>query len=741
MTTEPKLKKQHEPSLPNTANLADEFNARFTSQWVGLLLALMMLMTPAMGVPSEELIQDTLKSAIVALFSLSAAMFLLWRMLHKPSKLVWHQLLWLPILLAFYALISMIWAHTYLAGVEAVRWFVFSIIMLLCLNLRLEDSENRLVWGIHLGVTIASVWTVLQFFFDFNLFPQGPNPASTFVNRNFFAEFAICALPYSLYLLLIEKHLQKSVILAISIGLNLAALMMTGTRSALFALIFFALLLTAIYIRHRKDMALPTEKRRRILLTAIVVLSTTLLLGLMPNGNPKLTAEFGPLNAIERSMGRTLSMAKAEEYITGSFSIRSVMWIATTRMVAKNPIFGVGAGAWEVQAPLYQKPGSQLETDYYAHNEFLQLLAEYGIAGWVFMAGLLTYFSRVAYKIWFLRTPSSAHRFLIHSAALASLLMLLIVSNAGFPWRMASTGALFAISLGLLAASDSDIHRNQKWLLRPLTLNAVETKLLLLIVSGCFILAIYLTQRAVNCERDLVRGIKLALTISKSGAPNDPYWDKAKGQMLALLRNGIEKNRHYRKLTPMAADELASWGDWKNAAWIWKSVLESRPNVVAIIANLSRASLEAGNMKEAEEYLARAKSLQPTASAVRTLDILLLERSGQDQLAGAELKALFRDGVVDYDLVYAAYLVGARTHDWPLMIQALELRIDHWPREAIDGWLKLGNIYAQKDEVKDEGKALRAYRAALDVTPIEVKDLTLGKIPARYRAMLLETTR
>lgn len=741
MNTERNRRKRPELSLAKPPELTNESNIGVTSQWVSLLLALMMFMAPAMGVPSEEVLQDTLKSAIIALISLSAAMVFIWRHIARRSVVAWHQLVWLPIGLTVYALASMTWSHTYLAGVEAARWFIFSIIMLLCINLRLEDSEDRLIWGIHLGVTVASLWTALQFLFDFNVFPQGPNPASTFVNRNFFGEYAICALPYSLYLLLKAKNDQMAFALAISIGLNLVALMMTGTRSALIALVILLLLLVSLYIKYHRQIGSIPLSQRRTLHAGLIILFTTLILGLIPNGNSKLTSEFGTLSAIERSTGRTLSIVKADEYTTGSFSIRSVMWKATARMAARNPIFGVGAGAWEVEAPLYQQAGSQLETDYYAHNDFLQLLAEYGIVGWLFIGFLLVYVAHASQKTWLTRIGRQQHQFLLRTAALMSLFMLMIVSNAGFPWRMASTGALFAISLGLLAASDSGINQGKEWLHSTRTLSETALKSLLIVGFGSTLLALHLTQRAINCERDLVRGIKLALTISKSGRPNDPYWDNAKQQMFQLLHNGIEENRHYRKLTPMAADEIASWGDWKNAAWIWKSVLESRPNVVAIIANLSRASLEAGNFREAQDYFERAKRLQPTAPAVRTLNVMILERSGQERLAASEIRQLFRDGMVDYDLIYTAYMIGARSHDWPLVIQALELRIDHWPREAVDGWLKLGQIYDAKLEVKDPIKALHAYRAALDVTPIQEKDITLSKIPTSYRSQLVIATR
>ena len=67
------------------------------------------------------------------------------------------------------------------------------------------------------------------------------------------------------------------------------------------------------------------------------------------------------------------------------------MWRDTLKMIIQNPILGVGAGAWEIEAPLYQEKGEVLETDYYAHNELLQLVAEYGVFGWLFLLITGTY--------------------------------------------------------------------------------------------------------------------------------------------------------------------------------------------------------------------------------------------------------------------------------------------------------------------------------------------------------------
>lgn len=92
----------------------------------------------------------------------------------------------------------MAWSHTYLGGVEAFRWFIFSAIVWLGINAAGKDQLPRLTIGIHLGATVAALWCMLQFWFDFRYFPQGPNPASTFVNRNFLADLsfsiAICCI-------------------------------------------------------------------------------------------------------------------------------------------------------------------------------------------------------------------------------------------------------------------------------------------------------------------------------------------------------------------------------------------------------------------------------------------------------------------------------------------------------------------------------------------------------------------
>ena len=733
MTKKNKRIKAH----PEPAFLPQAPESKLTpSSWSGLLLGLMMFMAPALGVPGQEMLQDTLKSIIIGMMALLTAGAHFWQQRARSDSYFWHRLIWLPLTLLAYALLSMVWAHTYLAGVEASRWFVFTLILWLGMNCSLQDIERRILPGIHWGLSVASIWTALQFWLDFDLFPQGPNPASTFINRNFFAEYAICALPFSIYLLTRAKPDRRAFWLAATSGLNLVALMMTGTRSALIALLILVLVLPVTLIKWRDKFAFFQWPSRIGISIGFIFLVTLLGLGSVATANDKLLAEFGPASPIERATNRTLSVARAEEYASGSFSIRSSMWQATGKMIAAHPLTGVGAGGWEVHIPSYQSEDSQVEADYYAHNEFLQILAEYGLAAWLFLGLLLAYLLYSTRKTWLDRSPNGRQVAPLRAFALSSLLMLMVVSNAGFPWRMAATGALFALTLSMMAASDAKLGyggqilvATGQWTLQKIRIAVVLTTVFLLI-------GIYICQRATRSELTLIQSVKLALTISKSGKPLHPYWNDTKQEMLKLVKEGIALNPHYRKLTPMVADELAAWGDWPNALWIWQSVLASRPQVVAIMTNVARAYLSAGDLPNAQLYLEKAQQIQPNALSVKTLQVTILGQSGNMALAREQAKALLAQGQVDYNLFYTAYDIGERTKDAPMMIQALRLRILHFPKSAIEGWISIGNIYDKEPGVQDKSAALAAFRQAVATTPRKGRNVTMNKIPPAYREQI-----
>ena len=413
-----------------------------------------------------------------------------------------------------------------------------------------------------------------------------------------------------------------------------------------------------------------------------------------------------------------------------------IMWKATTRLIGQRPLSGVGAGAWESEIPLYQAEGSQLETDYYVHNEFLQLVAEYGLVGWLFLLALAAYLLAAFWRTLLGKGPQAQAEAPWRAVFLCSLLSLMVVSNIGFPWRMATTGALFALCLAALAASDARLGSAAPWSAVRLAWRPVFSRAAAALAVAGLALAMHISQLAAVSEQKIVRATKLAMTISASGNPNHPKWDEARKEMLNLIREGVEINPHYRKITPMVADELARWGDWRNATWIWESVLSSRPYVVAILANVARGHTSMGNTDRAMEYLERAKKLQPRAAAVRSLEVILLSRAGQSARALELGREAIDDNVVDYDLANATFVLAWRAGDYALASKAMESRMTAWPASRAEGHVQLGNMYASG--AKDPDKALGAFKQAIALASDSERAALMAQIPPEYRARLTE---
>lgn len=702
---------------------------------VVLLLAAMMLLTPAVGVPHEFMLQDTLKSMVVAFGTLVAAWLLLWQNLRRSEPLQWQGVLWLPLLLMVYALGSMAWSHTYLAAVEAVRWFVFSILLWVGMNSLTRERVPMLVSGIHWGAVLAALWAALQFWLNLQLFPGGAPPSSTFINRNFFAEFVVCTLPFSLWLLVQARNSSEIALRAFFLAFNLVAIMMTGTRSALLALLILLLVLPAIVWLYRQQFELAHWRRRQAWLALAVLLATVAGLGSLPTSNPQIEGEQSGVTALQRSFFRATSLAEKGTYTKGSASVRLLMWKSTVRMIEAHPVTGVGAGAWEAVVPLYQVNDELLETDFYAHNEILQLLAEYGLAGWFFLLSLVAYLCLTAWRTWNDRSDAEQEEAPLRALTLACLLALLVVSCAGFPWRMASTGALFALALAILIASDVRLGIHGRFFALALPWSPRRARMLMMFVLACLVLAAYIAQQAAASERRLVMAAKLAATVSQSGEANHPRWDPVKAQILQLTREGITINPHYRKITPLVGDQLTFWGDWTNAIWIWESVVASRPYVPGMLANIARGYLQTGQPDKAAAYLERVQALRPNTPLVHSLEVAMLNSTGQQGQAIQLILQYLQEGSYDFDMLNIAYQLGIQTQDRPLALQALQLRNERWPMLAWDGWLKMGDIYALP-EVADDARALQAYRTAVAAVDEAQKEAVRQKVPPAYRARL-----
>lgn len=696
-----------------------------------MVLAGMLALVPMAGMPTELVLQDTLKSAILAAGTLGAAWVWWWAQREQAQVVVrWHGFLLLPLALLVYALGSMLWSHTYLAGVEAARWAVLSLLLWLGLQAAHPTTWMRLVWGIHWGALGASVWAAAQFWGNLDWFAQAAAPASTFVNRNFFAEYAVCALPFSVFALAQLHAPRWRQLMALSVAFNTVALMMTGTRSALTALLLITPVLAYTLWRYRGQLAWGQWSRASVGSVLLVGVLGVLVLGGLRSQQPETLGQ----TALTRSWLRTTSMAQPQEYTHGSFSERAVMWKGTARMVMGEPWRGVGAGAWEIYIPFYQGPAVSEEPDYYAHNEYLQLLAEYGwpVGGGV-LAVLLAYLLLAARNTWRLSCISAEAP--LRATALITLLALLVVSLAGFPWRLAGTGALMALSLALLAATDARLRLpDALGSGRVYCTTRAHRAMVVTLLLGS-VLALVITVQALRAEIYIVRSI-YALGQAKRHAPNDVATsERSRLQGIDALQAGLAINPHYRKLLSIPAQQLAALGDWPNTTLVLQHMAASRPHIANVWANLVLAHAELGQAGPGMDAWKELVRLQPDTPRTRALELLLLSRTGQETQAVQKLRGYFDQGVVEYDMTQLAYSLGLRLRQWDLAERGLRLRARTWPDTAADSYFRLGNVYVEAGE-GFEGQALAAFKQGWLEVPVEQKSNYKTQVPLPFRKQL-----
>lgn len=693
------------------------------------ILSGMMFLIPALGVPSELMLQDTLKSAVAAFGILTCALVFFWQKRQQNTSLQFHGVVWLPILLMVYALGSMIWSHTYLAAVEAIRWFLFSLIVWLSLNIFTKENIPTLIWGIHGGAVVASIWAALQFWFDLSLFPQYVSPASTFVNRNFFAEYIACTIPFSVWVLASMRQSYWLGLASLSISLNIVTIMMSSTRSALFSILVMIPILVLILYKYRQQLIFAAWNKTTKITVALLIMTSIAIMGSIKSGN-----DSKHTSAIQISLSRTASVTLPSEYTEGSVSVRTDMWKSTLKMISANKLFGAGAGAWEVQLPLYQPRNETEEKDFYPHNEYLQLISEYGLpAGGLFLAVLFAYLLKIFETTWKSKEETALQEVPLRAFTLTSLFALFLVSSVGFSWHLTSTCVIFSVCLGLLAGSDARLNIRRKFYITNLYWKPHFLNAMIIFLTGTILLAGYITAQAAQAEYKIVQSIQFGNSAKKLQAIGQALSTERKSLLISNMHDAIKINPHYRKLSTIVAEQLAANGDWGNAVWIWESVASSRPYVPLIWANIAQAYTQLGQYSKALDATRTALRLNKYTPGMRALEINLLGKLEKNEQAIQLLTNYFDQSNYDYSLTQSGYLLGLKTKDFPLAIRALELRNKTWPKQAADGYFRLGNIYA---EMQDDTKALESFRLGLRLVPSEEKDNFKNQVPEPYRDQL-----
>ncbi len=125
-----------------------------------------------------------------------------------------------------------------------------------------------------------------------------------------------------------------------------------------------------------------------------------------------------------------------------SFTARLDLWSATLRMAADHPLLGAGLGSYGSAFPRYQDSHPDLLAEH-AHADWLQLLAEGGVAGVLVALALAGAYLSVLFRV--LRRRRDAEPILLALGGLAGLVAFVAHGAAEFSLHVPANALWFAV--------------------------------------------------------------------------------------------------------------------------------------------------------------------------------------------------------------------------------------------------------------------------------------------------------
>ena len=208
-------------------------------------------------------------------------------------------------------------------------------------------------------------------------------------------------------------------------------------------------ILVAITILLVVGVALNGSLAGYLLIAPVIVASTLIVLPRRSRFRRPLaaTAGLGAVAAIAILATLSLGSVLISHNASTSFQSRSEILATTGKAVGDFMPWGSGLGSFAKVYRLYERPA--VVTDEYvvhAHNDYVELALELGVAGVVLIALFLAWWGGAVWRAW-KRSEVSPFAF---AGAIASATILLH-SLVEFPLRTAAMSVCFAMCLGLLA--------------------------------------------------------------------------------------------------------------------------------------------------------------------------------------------------------------------------------------------------------------------------------------------------
>ncbi|MGB0582298.1 MAG: O-antigen ligase family protein [Limisphaerales bacterium] len=438
---------------------ADEFCSRCI---FGLVVAILALGPLAMGgVRNEEF------TLIGGLIIAATALWLVRVWLNPDYRIAWPPMSWGVLVFLVYALARYPYADVeYTARDEIYRVILYALLFFVVVNNVSHRASNNLAYVI-VGVGVfMSLYALLQFMQGSDMVWSLVRPAQyagrgsgTYICPNHLAGYLEFAIPIALAYIFLgrAKYLQKN-ILAYSLLIMLGGLGATVSRGGWIATTVGLLLFVSVFIfRRGKRMA------------AIVLLVVLVIGGFLFITKTRI------------------SQQRLDEMVVNGkpVDMRLHIWESATKLWQERPWLGLGPAQFDHQFRRYRPHQLQLRPEF-VHNDYLNTLVDWGILGFLIVAGSLLAFFASSIRLWQDKKEdrkdignNASNRQALVLAVMIGMAAILLHSLVDFHFHIPAN-AMLAIGLMATVLAIGQTKENARFLTPGLPGKAVLTLILVL---------------------------------------------------------------------------------------------------------------------------------------------------------------------------------------------------------------------------------------------------------------------
>ena len=427
---------------------------------LGLVLVILVFAPLAMGAVDAW--------AFLVVQGLTLAVMLVWTLrlwLSPKPQLLWPPIGWVVLAFAVYAVARYLTADIeYVARLEMIQVLVYAFLFFAIVNNLYRQESVQIVSYtlIFLAVGISSC-AVVQFLTHSNhvwnyISPYPGRASGTYISPNNLAGLLEMLLPLAVaHLLAGRMNAVLRILLGYAALILAAGLAVTLSRGGWVAAAVGLLALLLVLAGHRNH-------RWRALLLLLVLLGA---------------GAFFVTNYLSKTAGY-IERVELQENGTLNLDVRFDIWRAAERMWLDHFWWGVGPAHYDYRFREYRPESVQMRPDR-AHNDYLNLLADWGAAGGIIvLAGAALFVAGLAGTWRHVRraerdfSSGQSNRFAFFLGASAGLLALAVHSAADFNLHIPAN-ALVGVTLLALLSSNLRFATERYWLIARLPVKMLLT--------------------------------------------------------------------------------------------------------------------------------------------------------------------------------------------------------------------------------------------------------------------------